>query len=115
MTLNASNIGMMDVLFDIEQPTNTDSGGMRSITWAALYSDVNAKEIKSRKGSEEKKEFDKSVGFINRAFAIRKFDRSVTNLMRLKIGTEYYYITSTYPYAASRDMLAIECEYRDDR
>jgi head-tail adaptor len=113
MTLKASNIGLLDVLFDIEQPANTNTGGMRSMTWAALYSDVNAKEIKSR--GSEKKEFDKPVGFVNRAFAIRKFDRSVTNLMRVNISGELYYITATYPYAATRDMLAIECEYRDDR
>lgn len=93
--LKGRNIGRMDILLTIEQPTQTRNSINEDETTWTTYTQVFAERVWSRAG--EKFEGDQEVGIDGVLFNTR-YNSGIDNTMRLKQATEstYFYITNAY-------------------
>ncbi len=111
------NIGWFDRKIDILSPTNDDTGGYRTTTYATTYSNVRCREIKPQgvKGfGDEKMEHDQQVGSQKKAFLVHKYDRTYTIYQQVLYESVTYHVRNIRPSSFDRRFVVIEVEQRDN-
>ena len=105
------HLGELDRLIVIEQETRTlDSANYTTVTWAT-YLTVWAK-LESALGSELN-ESNEKVAKQTVSFVVR-YESGITEKMRVKMDSKYYYIVSQPEYMDRRVFMRLKCEIRDN-
>ena len=115
--IQPQNIGRFDIKIDVLAPTNDDTGGFRNTTYANLYTDVRAREVKPQgvKGfGDEKMENDQVVASQKKAFVVHKYNRVFTNYQKVSYDGVLFWVRNIRPYGFDRRFTVLEVEQRDN-